>query len=421
MSKKTIVIGVSSGIAAFKILDLIKLYKKQGHDVFVMMTKKASFMLSPGKVEELTGNITYMNLFDDAFSYEHILRKRKVDHIELAKKADIVVIAPATANSIAKLAHGIADDFMTTAVLATQAPVLVCPSMNDVMWHHPATQRNLTLLESYGYEVLTPEVGKLACGTDGIGRLPEMNVIAQATYEILERAQLLAGKKVIVTSGGTSEPIDDARVITNRSSGKMGLALAEIAYRYGADVTLIRSQSSMVSHLPIKQILFSTTEQLSSCLTEQLINTDIVIHAAAVSDFTVKKAGEKLSSSIPHSMTLSPTEKIINGIKKINPEITLVGFKATSLSHSRVDGNLKILKQALPAGRQVQDDSKKLFKHACADYVIVNDISRPDIGFESDENEVYILDKKKIMKHIHKASKREVAKEILNTIFINRS
>jgi phosphopantothenoylcysteine decarboxylase/phosphopantothenate--cysteine ligase len=374
-------------------------------------------MLSPGKVEELTGNITYMNLFDDAFSYEQILRKRKVDHVELAKKADIFVIAPATANSIAKLASGIADDFMSTTVLATQAPVLVCPSMNNVMWYHPATQKNLNLLASYGYEVLTPEVGKLACGTDGIGRLPEMKVIAKATNEILDRAQLLAGKKVIVTAGGTEESIDDARVITNRSSGKMGLALAEMAYRYGAEVTLIHSQSSVISHLPITQESYTSVTELSSLLKKKLPKTDIVIHAAAVSDFTVKKVEKKLDSSVPHSITLSPTKKIINEIKKINPNVILVGFKAvSSIGHG---GNRP--ERSRRTKESITDKTKKLFDDAGADYVVVNDISRADIGFESDENEVHIMGKEGLIKHIPKAPKREVAREILDAIFINRS
>ncbi|MDA1316462.1 MAG: bifunctional phosphopantothenoylcysteine decarboxylase/phosphopantothenate--cysteine ligase CoaBC [bacterium] len=405
MSKKSIVIGVSSGIAAYKILDLITIFKKQGHDVHVMMTQKASHILSPGKVEKLTGHPVYMHLFDNDFSYEQILKQKKVDHIELAKHADIFVIAPATANIIAKLANGLADDFLTTSILATHAPVLICPSMNDVMWNHPATSKNLTILKSYGYELLDPATGSLACGTDGIGRLPEMDVIAKATHEVLERTQLLAGKKIIVTSGGTSEPIDDARVITNRSSGKMGVALAEAAFRYGAEVTLLRSHNSVLSHLPITQKAYASVTELSSLMKKEVKNNDIVIHAAAVSDFTVTKAGEKLESSTPHSITLSPTKKIINEIKKINPKIILIGFKAvTNVIPSAVEGSLQ-----------------KLFDDAHADYVIVNDISRSDIGFESDENEVYVVDSNKIIKHILKAPKREIANEILKTIFINRS
>ena len=411
MAKKTIVIGISSGIAAYKILDLIKLYKKQDHNVVAMMTKKASFMLSPSKVEKLTGNITYIHLFDDAFSYKQVLRKRKVDHIEVAKKADIFVIAPATANTIAKLAHGIADSFLTTSVLATQAPILICPSMNDVMWHHPATQKNLNLLASYGYQLLTPGVGNLACGTYGIGRLPEIDMIAKTTNQLLKQSALLLGKKVLITSGGTSEPIDDARVITNRSSGKMGLALAQMAYQYGADVTLVHAQNSATSHLPIRQKPYTSVTELLSLLETELLKTDIVIHAAAVSDFTVDRAGEKLDSTISHTITLSPTKKIINEIKNINPNVVLIGFKAISQI-----GGLDLQIGGFDLESKTIKKVQKLFTDAKADYVVVNDISRDDIGFGADENEVMIYSKKGKVKKIPKTSKQQVARQILTYI-----
>ena len=403
-----IVIGISSGIAAFKTLDLIKLLKKDGHNMYVMMTKKAMHIVSPGKIEEITGYPVFMNLFEDSFSYEQILKRKKVDHIEIAKRADIFVVSPGTANTIAKFAHGIADDFISTLILATTAPVLICPSMNDKMWHHPATQNNLKILRSYGYEIMDPESGALACGTDGIGRLPHVKDIKKQIEIILLRKKLFEGKKVVVTGGGTSEPIDEVRVITNRSSGKMGKALAETCSRYGADVTFLHSKNSVKSNLPIKQISFSTADELANMLTDQLKNADILFHSAAVSDFSTEKHEGKIESSKNLTLKLKPTPKIINKVKEWNPQILLVGFKAAvfndlSVIPSAVEGSLSAF-------------THKLFTDAHADFVVVNDVSRPDIGFESDENEVYVVSKSKKVHKIEKASKASVAEEILKKI-----
>lgn len=396
-----IVIGISSGIAAYKTVDLIKLLKKDGHAIYVMMTKKAMNIVSPGKIEEITGYPVFMNLFEDSFSYEQILKRKKVDHIEVAKKADIFVIAPGTANTIAKLAHGIADDFITTSILATKAPVLICPSMNDKMWDHPATQRNLNTLESFGYEIMTPDSGSLACGTDGIGRLPDVQKIKHKIESILSRKKLLEGKKVVVTGGGTMEPIDDVRVITNRGSGKMGKALAEMAYRYGADVTYFHAHTAETSHLPLHQQSFTTSGDLKKLLDTELKKADIVFHSAAVSDFTVEKIEGKIPSETNHDLHLKSTTKIINNIKKINPKIILIGFKA--IHGSKQD--------------QIISVAQKLIDNASSDYVVVNDISQIDIGFDTEDNEVYILSIDKKVRKIEKAPKYKVAEEIIKTIF----
>lgn len=392
-----IVIGISSGIAAYKIEDLIIQLKKNGHDIQVIMTQNAVHLISPGKVEELTGHKVFLNLFEKNFVPEKILDRRKVDHIEIAKRADLFVIAPATANTTAKMASGLADDFLTTALLATTAPVLVCPSMNTNMWYHPATQRNLQLIQSYGYEILEPESGTLACGTHGIGRLPSIPMIVTKIEELLAQKKLLHGKKVVVTSGGTIEPIDDARVITNRSSGKMGKALAEAAYRAGADVTLIHAGHAVVSNLPINRISFHSSNDLSTILENELSDADILFHAAAVSDFTVRQSAGKIESSQAFDLHLVPAEKIIDKVKKWNKNILLIGFKAVSVPFNK--------KNVI-----------KLFQNAHADYVIVNDISRPDTGFESDTNEVLIVDKNGKTKKIAKAAKGKIAEEIIQFI-----
>lgn len=395
-----IVIGISSGIAAFKAVDLIKLLKKDGHNIYVMMTKKAMHIASPGKIEEITGYPVFLNLFEDSFSYEQILKRKKVDHIEVAKRADIFVVVPATANTLAKLASGIADDFMTTTVLATSAPVLLCPSMNNSMWAHPATQKNLQTVNSYGYEVLPPDAGHLACGTDGIGRLPDVSVIKSEIESILKRKHLLKGKKVLVTGGGTSEPIDLVRTLSNRSSGKMGLALAESAYRMGATVTYLQARSAPQSYYPMRQDTFVSQKDLNNLLKTHAASQDIIIHAAAVSDFTMDTKEEKLSSDTRHQVTLIPSQKTINSIKKLNPHCTLVGFKA-------YDGK---------STKNVKKTIEPLFHDAGADWVVANDISDRTIGFESDENEVSMFSKKGQVVTIQKASKQEIARNILKII-----
>ncbi len=399
-----IVIGISSGIAAYKIINLIERLLEIGHTVDVMMTKKASYMISPGKIEEMTGRSVYINLFEDNFSYEQVLKRRKVDHIELAKQADLFVIAPATANIMAKMASGIADDFLTTALLATHSPVLICPSMNDVMWYHPATQRNLHTLESFGYEVFSPASGSLACGTEGIGRLQEPRDIAQEITKILVRTTKLKGKKVLVTGGGTIEPIDNVRVITNRGSGKMGKALAEICYRYGAEVKFIHSEQSVRSHLPIQSIPFQSLNDLSEILEKEVPNSDLLFHTAAVSDFTSDAVAGKIESSKEIRIELKPTPKIINRIKKWNPKIQLIGFKAITSN----------------SGKEISLQSEKLFNNANTDYVVVNDVSRHDIGFEANENEVYVVSRDQKVHKIDKASKIHVAEEILKIVFSSR-
>ena len=395
-----ITICISSGIAAYKIPDLIKILKAKGHDITVIMTESATKMIAIKEVEKASGNKVFSKLFEKNFNYKKILESRKVDHIEVAKKTDLFIIAPATANTVAKLAQGITDDFLTTTILATLSPVLVCPSMNTNMWFHPATKKNIATLISYGYYVMDPESGDLACGTEGLGRLPKVENIAKEAENILKISKRLKGKKIIVTSGGTIEPIDSARVLTNRSTGKMGVALAEECYRHGARVLLVRSESSIGTHLPIKQMTFQTAKDLETILQNEVPSHNTILHAAAVSDFTTKKIEDKLDSVKPISLTLQPTRKIINEIKKWNSKIKLIGFKAV---HGIDKDKIKTV-------------VGKKFKDTDVDYLIVNDISRNDVGFATEDNEVYIFSKKGMIKKIDKTSKKEIAKKIIELI-----
>ena len=399
--KTKILIGVTGGIAAVKIPDLVGHLIKRGADVDVIMTKSAVAILKPDIVEKITGHRVFTELFNDSFNPKDILSKRSVAHVELGQMADLFVIVPATANVIAKLATGIADDFLTTAALAATCPILVCPSMNVFMWNHPATQKNIEVLHRMGIHSFGPDSGMLACGYTGAGRLPRVESIEDEILRFLEKRDRLKGKKVIVTSGGTIEPIDDVRVITNKSSGKMGLALAESAFFHGADVLLLRSETSVGSRYGINEELFDTAADLRQKLAQHLSTADIVIHAAAVSDFKVKNPTRgKSSSNKPLSLELEPQMKILDSIKTVNLNIFLVAFKA---------------EYDIPNGELIAIAQKRLQK-ANADMIIVNDVSPSDSGFQSDYNEVTIIKKDGKTIHVPRSFKSEIADRVIDAI-----
>jgi len=401
--KKNILIGITGGVAAYKILDLIKLLKNEGHKIFVIMTESATKMISPKLFEKASGNKASINLFENNFDYKEVLEKRKVKHIELVDKTDVMVIAPATANIIAKLAHGIADDFLTTTALAVTSPIILCPSMNVNMWGNPIVQENLAKLKSVGYQVIEPTAGMLACGYEGVGRLENVEIINKKINKLLKKNNSMKGQKVIVTAGGTVEKIDEVRSITNRSSGKMGVVIAEECYLRGADVLLLRAKSSVRPRYLIKEKIFNTAEELLQLIKVNIKNTDLFFQTAAVSDFKVAKPiSGKLSSDRSINLKLIPQIKIIDQIKKMSPKTILIAFKA---------------EYGLSEKDLIKEGQKKL-KESNADAVIANDISRADRGFESDNNEVYIISKKEKVKKISLTSKREVAKEIIDFLSV---
>jgi len=399
--RKNILIGVTAGIAGYKVLDLIKLLKSEGCGVFVIMTKGATEMISKKDFEKASGNKVYINLFENNFNYKEVLKNRKVEHIKLADKCDIMVIAPATANIIGKLANGIADDCLTTTALAVTAPIIICPSMNVNMWNNPIVQENLNKLKSVGYQIINPTVGLLACGYEGVGRLENIEIINKEIIKLLKRNNSLKDKKVMITSGGTIEKIDEVRSITNRSSGKMGVAIAEECYLHGADVLFLRAKSSARPRYLMKEKIFETAEELLQLIKVNIDGTDIFFQVAAVSDFKVDKIIKgKISSDNSVNLKLIPQIKIINQIKKLSPKTTLIAFKA---------------EYGLSEKELIEEATNKL-KESDADFVIANDISRSDRGFESDDNEVYIISKNKPVKKIPLTSKREVAKDIIDYI-----
>ncbi len=404
--KKTIVIGITSSIAAFKAITLITLLKEKKYDVYAAMTPQAAQMIPVEEFEKITGHTVSVDLFPKDFDYKQILESRVVDHISLAKMADVFVVVPATANTIAKLAYGIADNFLTTSILATKAPVILCPAMNTNMWTNPITQHNLSLLRTYHYTIVEPTSGMLACGDEGKGKLENIPTILEEIEEVLANKNSLAGKKILVTAGATKEKIDDVRYITNRSSGKMGRALAEEAFLQGADVVLLRSNTAVTPFSPVREYVFESPEDLRTLLQEQVKNFDYIFHTTAVGDFQVTNYHKgKLESNKEITLVLSPQEKLIAFIKKINPNIHLFGFKA---EYSMREKEL------------VQHALRKL-KEARADAIIANDVGKKESGFAADSNEVYIVFPDGKYSHIPYASKKEIAQKILQVVFLHKA
>ncbi|MBQ4114406.1 bifunctional phosphopantothenoylcysteine decarboxylase/phosphopantothenate--cysteine ligase CoaBC [bacterium] len=389
LENKTILIGITGGIAAYKICSLIRLYKKAGANVRVVMTPSALNFVTKLTLQTLSDNEVYVENFE--------IEEYKPGHISLCDEADIMVIAPATANTISKIANGICDNLLTSTVCAFSKPVIIAPAMNTNMWNNPFVQENLKKLENYGFNILNPESGFLACGTNGTGRMVEVEDIFEKTSQVFAQKQVLKDKKILITAGGTKEKIDPVRYITNCSSGKMGIALADCAYNMGAEVTLV---STFKIDKPYKNIVTETAQDMEKVVKAELVNQDCIIMAAAVADWKVKDYSEqKIKKTSENSMVLELVKNpdILKEISALKTKTKIVGFCAES---ENLLENAKI----------------KIASKGC-DYLVANDISRKDIGFSSDMNEVYILDKNQNISHINISTKQEIAKKILEKIF----
>lgn len=398
---KKVLIGISSGIAAYKVIDLIQDLKIKGLDVELIMTFHASRMIDPSIFEKAIGHKVHINLFPEGFNYKRVIENKEVEHIKVADSALIFLIIPATANIISKIAGGIADDFLTTTVLASTCPVVVCPSMNVNMWENPIIQGNIDKLISRGFIVIPPDEGLLACGYTGYGRLPEKKLILREIDSLLKINSKLKGKKILVTGGGTLEPIDSVRVLSNRASGKMGAAIAEECFRAGGKVKLVRSSSSVSTRFGIMEEIFETASDLEEIIKKDIKNFDFIFHTAAVSDFVpVKVISGKIESKKNLSLDLKPIPKIIDKIKIWNPKIKLIGFKAVFMKNQK---ELELI------------GTNKL-RNCKADYIVVNDIGRKGIGFGADKNEVCIVSKVGLVQRIAKTSKREIARRLIELI-----
>ena len=341
-------------------------------------------------------------MFLQNVDYKDYIKKNKpINHISLADIADLFLICPATANIIGKIANGIADDLLSTAIMATNAPVLICPAMNVKMWKNPIVQENVKKLRRLRYEFVEPEYGILACGYKGVGRLANPGNILERIKLTIARRSDLKGKKILVTAGATSEEIDPVRVITNKSSGKMGVYIAEEAFLRGADVTLIRGANSVEPQYNFNDIEIYSVKDLFEEIKKNIKNADIMIHAAAVSDFTIgNRPNKKIKSNESLNLELTPTTKIFENIKKLNKNILLVGFKA------EYNVSEKILVER----------AYELLKSADAELVVANDVGKKGRGFDVETNEAFVVDKNKKVAHLGLADKRAIGNGILNEI-----
>ena len=389
LENKTILIGITGGIAAYKICSLIRLYKKAGANVRVVVTPSALNFVTKLTLQTLSNNEVYVENFE--------IEEFKPGHISLCDEADIFVIAPATANTISKIANGICDNLLLSTACAFKKHFLIAPAMNTGMWENTFVQENISKLESNGYHILHPESGFLACGTNGKGRMAEIEDIFDKTVEILSKKQILKNKKILITAGGTKEKIDPVRYITNCSSGKMGLALADCAYEMGAEVTLV---STFEVNKPYKNIVTESAQEMEKIVKSNLQDQDCVIMAAAVADYRIKEYSEnKIKKSSDNNLILELVKNpdILKEISSIESNAKIVGFCAES--------------------ENLLENAKTKIQNKGCDYLVANDISRKDIGFSSDMNEVYILDKNLKISHIERDTKLNIAKKILEKIF----
>ena len=385
LSGKTILLGITGGIAAYKMCELIRMYKRANANVLVVCTPNALNFVTKLTLQNLSQNDVAVEEFD--------VKDFKPEHISYADSADIMVIAPATANTISKIATGVCDNLLTSIACAFTKPVIIAPAMNCNMWENPVLQENLHKLH---YEILEPESGFLACGYEGKGRLCSLDKIFDKTVELLNYKPL-KGKKIVITSGGTIEDIDPVRYISNYSSGKMGLALADTAKNLGADVILITTKDVQRRYNVIK---VKSAIDMKSAVENEFESADCVIMAAAVADYRVKEVAPqkmKKTSEDEITLTLVKNPDILKEISAIKKSQIVVGFCAES-------ENL------------IENAKEKISKKGC-DFLIANDISRKDIGFSSDYNEVTILDKNGNMTKVEKADKATVARKIFEAIY----
>jgi phosphopantothenoylcysteine decarboxylase/phosphopantothenate--cysteine ligase len=398
-----VTVGVSGGIAAYKAAELVRALQRQALEVHVVMTEAAGKFVQPLTFAALTGHKVITSLWDDAFdgSGEAAGGQNGIEHIGEAQWAEALVVAPATANILAKFAQGIADDFLTTMYLATTAPVLVAPAMNVNMWNHPATQANLETLRQRGVRVVEPDAGALACGMVGVGRMAEPDVIADAVLSALGRRHDLAGEIVLVTAGGTREALDPVRFLGNRSSGKMGYALAEAAHSRGAKVILVSGPTALHPPAHCEVLKVVTAGEMREAVLKRMTEATMVVKAAAVADYRpVAVSEQKLKRTGPMTLDLAPTEDILaEVVRRRRPGQLIVGFAAET-ENRMANGRAKLLAKG-------------------ADAIVVNDVTADGVGIEADTNAATFLTLTTAIE-LHEMPKRELADRILDEILALR-
>jgi phosphopantothenoylcysteine decarboxylase/phosphopantothenate--cysteine ligase len=395
-----VTVGVSGGIAAYKAAELVRALQRQALEVHVVMTDSATRFIQPLTFAALTGHKVITSLWDETDSTEGAYDS-SIEHIGEAQWAEALVVAPATANILAKFAHGIADDFLTTMFLATQAPVLVAPAMNVNMWEHPATRANMEILRQRGVRVVEPGTGDLACGMIGTGRMAEPDAIADAVLNSLGRRHDMAGEIVLVTAGGTREAVDPVRFLGNRSSGKMGYALADAAQSRGAKVILISGPTSLHPPSHCELIKVTTADEMRTAVLERMKDVTLIIKAAAVADYRpVNVSGQKLKRTGPLTLELAPTEDILaEVVRRRQPGQVIVGFAAETENRME-NGRAKLLRKG-------------------ADAIVVNDVSGDGVGIDADLNAATFLTNSTAIE-LHEMPKRKLADRILDEILALR-
>ena len=397
LSGKKILIGITGGIAAYKICELIRMFKRAGAEIAVIPTPNALHFVTKLTLQTLSQN----NVYTDEFE----INDYKPEHIALSDDADILIIAPATANTISKLANGICDNLLTSVTCAFKKPVFLAPAMNNNMWDNPIIRQNIEKLKNIGYEILEPENGFLACGSEGTGRLCSLDTIFNTIQSALLQEKKLTGKKVLVTSGGTIEEIDAVRYISNYSSGKMGYALASKAYDEGAEVTLVTTTDVEDERFNIIKV--KSAEDMLKAVSSELQRQNLLFMAAAVADFRVK---ERQNQKIKKDENID--ELTLNLVK--NPDIL------KTICEKKRDKNLKTVIVGFCAESEnlIANAKEKIVQKGC-DYLVANDISRTDIGFGSYENEVSVLFKNGDIRKLEKTSKYIIAEKIINMVIEN--
>jgi len=388
LANKTVILGITGSIAAYKAADIASKLTQAGARVEVVMTESATKFIAPLTLRSITGRPVVTDMFELASEFS-------LEHIALAEAADIVVIAPATACIIAKLAVGISDDMLTCIVLATEAPVILAPAMHVNMFQNPITQDNLAKLKARGFTIVDPAYGRLASGKIGLGRLAEVDKIIGTINQVLGRGGDLAGKNIVVTAGGTQEPIDPVRHIGNRSSGKMGYAIAEAARDRGADVKLITAPTSLPEPIGIEVSHIRTTAQMKEAVAKAVAQADALIMAAAVTDYQPKSAAKAK-------------------IKKETPSLTLELIRTPDIL-AEVKGNFLKVGFAAESQDIVANAKQKLVKKQL-DLIVANDITDPRSGFGADTNKVTLIDKQGNVETLPLMTKREVADRILDRV-----
>lgn len=390
-SKKTIVIGVTGGIAVYKALDVISKLKKKDFEVHVIMTESATKFVNPLSFQTLSQNIVNSDMFCEPKAWE-------IQHISLAKKADLIAVIPATANIIGKVANGIADDLLSTTIMATKSPVVFAPAMNTNMYSNPIVQDNISKLSNLGYKFINPASGRLACGDEGEGKLADTDTIAEYIQSIMYDVKDLQGKKVLVTAGPTIAALDPVRYITNRSSGKMGYAIAEEARDRGAEVTLVRGATNLPIPFGVKCVSVKTNEEMLKEVMDRFDDQDIIIKAAAVADYKPKQYSDKKikKAEDEFNLVLSKDTDILKKLGALKKNQVLVGFAAES--------------------NDLLQNAQKKLTNKNLDYIVANDITAADTGFASNDNKVTIICRDGKTISLDKMSKRQVASELFDLI-----